>query len=111
MDALEFLIERRRLCKSYTACNECPLKGARCHLDSSMSDEEYERAITTVEKWSKEHPCKTLQSVFQKQWPSAALDKYGISVLCPKTLNRNFLCNDKVCSDCRREFWMQEVEQ
>ena len=20
------------------------------------------------------------------------------------------MCNDKVCADCRREFWMQEVE-
>lgn len=42
-----------------------------------------------IEQWSREHPRKTRQDVFLKQWPNAAV--YG-------------------GGDCRREFWMQEVE-
>lgn len=71
-------------------------------------------------KFITEHPRKTRQSVFLKQWPDATLDRHGISSLCPKLLNYNFSCIDendtetpkryKDCRVCRREFWMQEVE-
>lgn len=77
-------------------------------------------AVRFVERWSKEHPRKTRQSVFLEQWPTAALDRHGVSVLCPKQLNCEFSCIDendtetpkrcKDCTACRREFWMQEVE-
>lgn len=71
MDALEFLKERNRMCKSYETCVGCSLEGDRCTISRSTSDEEYERIITTVEQWSKEYPRKTRQSVFLEQWPNA----------------------------------------
>ena len=117
MDALEFLKERKRMCTSYCTCTGCPLEEAKCTLGSSASVEEYETIIATIEQWSKEHPRKTRQSVFLEQYPEAALDGYGVMTICPAKLFKahrsgNSRCNNqgKLCIDCRREFWMQEVE-
>lgn len=115
MDALEFLKERSRMCKSYSACGGCPLEKAKCSL-SSTSDEEYEKIIATVEQWSKEHPRKTRQSVFLEQYPEAAVDSNVVLNICPMTISaahrtRNGECKtpDVKCVECCREFWMQEV--
>ena len=37
MDALEFLMERRRMCDSYRHCEGCPFGGAK--MDGGDSDE------------------------------------------------------------------------
>ena len=117
MDALEFLKERRRMCKSSTSCNECPLKGIRCLPDSSMSDEDYERAITTVEKWSVKCPRKTRQDLVLEQWPNAEFDSQGVIAIDPCVVDKSIYSTENcsydiaiTCDDCRREFWMQEVE-
>lgn len=117
MDALEFLKERRRMCQSYTTCNECPLKGIRCLPDSNMSDEDYERVTATVEKWSAKHPRKTRQSVFLEQYPEAKMGADGVLKVCPslvsashRTSQGNCACIKLQCLDCRSEFWGQEVE-
>lgn len=117
MDALEFLKERKRICKSYEACGGCPLKIGNCGLSASMSDEEYERIITAVEQWSKEHPRKTRQSVFLKQWPTAKIDESGCLNVCPYLVSATHRNEDGGCAimqlkcfDCRHEFWMKEVE-
>lgn len=111
MDALEFLKERKRMCKSYKGCKGCPLERGNCGLSTSTSDEEYERIIAAVEQWSKEHPRKTRQSVFLEQYPAAIRDKADILSVCPQYLDSNIKCGGDVgCCDCRREFWMQEVE-
>ena len=117
MDALEFLKERKRMCNSYKGCNGCPLEIGTCGLGTSTSDEDYERIIATVEQWSKEHPRKTRQSVFLKQWPEAAIDSYGVLNLCPTPISKSHRniygkCAHAgvKCDECRREFWMQEVE-
>lgn len=36
MEALEFLKERSRMCKSYTGCGGCPLERGNCGLSTSM---------------------------------------------------------------------------
>lgn len=112
MDAVEFLRERKRMCKSYPRCDGCPLREPNCNL---TTDEDYTRAIITVEQWSKKHPRKTRQSVFLEQYPEAEIDKCGHLMLCPKRISTDCRikygnCSNRVCSDCRRDFWMQEVE-
>lgn len=113
MDALKFLKERKRMCNSYKLCTGCPLKEEHCIISSSTSDEDYERMIKVVAQWSKEHPCKTRQSVFLEQWPDAEIDSQGApkiySCYLDKTLRKRG-CNSD-CEKCRHEFWMQEVEQ
>lgn len=114
MDALEFLKERKRMCKSYKGCKGCPLERGNCGLSTSTSDEEYERIIAAVEQWSDAHPLKTRQSVFLEQWPETEIDYQGVLVIEPcgldKTETEKRDCYNSSCDDCRREFWMQEVE-
>lgn len=66
---------------------------------------------------SKEHSRKTRQDVFLEQCPEAGLDTHGLMQLCPMAISAAHrdgrgLCADpyRECGDCRREFWMQEVE-
>lgn len=117
MDALEFVRERNRICKSYKGCKGCPLERGNCGLSTSTSDEEYERIIATVEQWSKEHPRKTRQSVFLEQWPEARIGDDGVLQINPclisashRNARGNCVNMRRECPDCRREFWMQEVE-
>lgn len=116
MDALELLKERRRLCKSYKKCKGCPFAKNPCTISNFASDEEYKKIIAVVEQWSKEHPRKTRQNVFLEQWPNAARARDGIMNVCPRLLDVDISCADaktglcRVCDDCRKEFWSQEVK-
>lgn len=118
MDALEFLKERKRMCSSRKNCYGCPLEGTHCALRYVTPDEDYKRIIATVEQWSKEHPRKTLQSVFLKQWPDAIISYDGLPDVAPCQLCVGLIrgkstkdCEKRgLCAKCRREFWMQEVE-
>ena len=118
MDALEFLRERKRMCESFgTSCDGCPLHGHPCTSISSMNDGDCERLLVEVEQWSKEHPRKTRQSAFLEQWPNAWTYADGVLSICPNRVadwHRSTLgtciSGSKICEDCRREFWGQEVE-
>jgi hypothetical protein len=117
MDALEFLRERKRMCNLCKHCEGCPLKKANCALDPTDSDEDCKRIISIVEQWSKEHPRKTRQSVFLEQYPEAQIDDNDVLSVCPAVIHPSYrkdgggcLNIHKRCADCRREFWMQEVE-
>lgn len=74
--------------------------------------------VDLVEEWSKEHPRKTRQSVFLKQYPEAGIDANGVVWLCPMFISAAHRdsdgecnCPEKMCSDCRREFWFEEVNE
>ena len=89
-----------------------------CNIDSSDGDyESFVEAAKTlakaVETWAAEYPRKTRQDVFLEQWPDAELDDDGVLYISPCSLSKKYEnCDDptKNCRDCRREFWMQEVE-
>lgn len=105
MDAVKFLQERSRMYKSGAATPSIGLE----------DDYDPERAVKVVEKWSAAHPVKTRQSVFLEQWPNARPADDGVLTFCPKRFDFHISClaechSLKKCSDCRREFWMQEVE-
>lgn len=115
MDALEFVRETNRMCKSFsTSCGTCPAKKHGNCIISPLWDEEI---VPIVEKWSKEHPRKTRQDAFLEQWPEAAIAGDGILTLCPSTISSTYRnqygdCGmmGTSCADCCREFWMQELE-
>lgn len=119
MDAVKFLQERARMCNSFsTDCEGCRVDEAKPVMSECYRwmFENPERAVKIVEEWSAAHPRKTRQSVFLEQYPEAEIDdKRGDLMLCPKRVstdcrNRYGNCTNRLCSDCRREFWMQEVE-
>lgn len=121
MDAVKFIEERNRMCKSFGGrCKECPgfdvFEEAPCIFDRESTFDATAQ-IAIVEEWSAAHPRKTRQSEFLKQCPEAAIDDYGVLRICPcliSTSHRNdrggCAHTDSNCIDCRREFWMQEVE-
>ena len=121
MEALEFLKEHKRMCneysRSYNGCCDCPLV-SHCSISSTASDEDNKKTVDVVEQWSKDHPRKTRQSVFLEQYPEAEIDENGVVCLCPMFISAvhrdsNGECNypERQCRDCRREFWMKEVDE
>lgn len=73
-----------------------------------------EQVVFMVEDWAKNHPVKTRQSEFLKQWPNVKIDNQGILLIDPCDLDNTMRRKDKDCykgcHECRCEFWMQEVE-
>lgn len=120
MDTNKFMTEYQRMCTSYEGCRDCPLRtdnGQCTEIPSHFTKEFIDKVTKTVEDWSTAHPRKTRQSVFLEQWPTAKIDERGCLNICPYLVSvpyRNeygYCANDGVvCCDCRREFWMQEVE-
>ncbi len=118
MDALELLKERRRMCIYYGHCEGCPLERVSCAFEQTDSDEEHETVIAAVEKWSKEHPCKTRQSVFLEQYPDAIISDDELPEVAPCQLCAGLIHGESVedcenrglCDECRRKFWLQRLE-
>jgi hypothetical protein len=118
MDAVKFLQERARMCNSFSP--DC--EGCRVDEEKPVISECYrwmfenpERSVKIVEEWSAAYPRKTRQSVFLEQYPEAEIDTCGSLMLCPKRISadcrdRYGNCSNRICSGCRREFWMKEVE-
>lgn len=122
MDAVKFIEERNRMCKSFDKyCYGCPAWDGSCKLEpGSYLKCEADKAVKIVEEWSAAHQRKTRQSVFLEQYPDARIDKTtGVLTICPAELTKE--CRDDrgacgaysiepcVCGPCRREFWTKVV--
>lgn len=101
MDAVKFIEERNRMCGTM----------------SEVWGVDAAQIVKNTEEWSAAHPRKTRQSVFLKQWPEAELDTNGAVAICPTILSRDYRSANRrckhigtACSDCRKEYWLQEVE-
>lgn len=108
MDAVKFVEERRRMCN---VTGKSP-KYSLYNMSTCAED-----VVKEVEEWSAAHPCKTRQSAFLEHYPGAVLDEYGVLRLCPSDISAAHRESDggcgypeQRCADCRRKFWMQEVE-
>ena len=73
--------------------------------------------VSQVEQWAAEHPVKTRQSEFLKQWPEAKLKQDGVITICPLDVSPAYREKDGSCAirsgscaDCKRQFWLAEVE-
>lgn len=104
MDAIEFVRQLRRMDKSVIR-------------KYSVFDDSPEDVVAEVEEWAKMNPIKTRKSVFLEQWPEANVDSLGVLEVCPSSISTSYRnayggCANigAKCWDCRREFWMQEVE-
>lgn len=115
MDAVEFIKTKKRLCHS-VSCRDCPIfeRKDKANLTCIQWFEAHpEETVSIVEQWANEHPRKTRQSEFLKQWPNAKMPS-GQLIGCPQYVEEGYHpplgCSATRCTDCRREFWMQEVE-
>lgn len=140
MDAIEFLKENNRMCKTFDSCSGRD-GGAICELyaksnEKGLSCADYandypEEAVEIVERWTKEHPAKTRQDIYlEEQIPSSLkkfvtitpkVDSNGALDLCPADVfcepdcklgsNEGYKKSTKeICDECRKAFWLREVK-
>lgn len=114
MDAIRFIKERDRMCKSYKDCEGCPLERVECVISGTMQDDDCKRIVDAVKLWSKEHSRKTRSDEFLKHYPNATIGYYGVIDICPKAVDKNYTptngCENTSCDECSDEYWKQEVE-
>lgn len=114
MDAVEFIKEHGRMCRTYYGCDGCLARNndGSCKFSTIVGDGADEQ-IALLEEWAAAHPRKTRQSVFLEQWPEAEISfTDGFLTLDPCKFYKKMRkeCVGKLCSDCRHEFWAKEVE-
>ena len=113
MDAVEYVKQRARMCDYYVNCDDCPAG----NYGGCASLNEIPKMVPIVEKWAKEHPVKTRQSEFLKQWPDAEISDDGLPSIAPCQLDVRWLecdsqedCENRgVCGKCRCDFWLKEI--
>ena len=105
MDAVEFLDKVDRLSK-------------RGFTEEKMRYNDYRTAgdnvgaVKFVEHWCTEHPAKTRQSEFLKHYPNAKIFS-GCLNACPMDVfgDTEANCNHQPCYECKKAFWLAEVEE
>lgn len=111
MDAVVYVKTLLRMCKSHPVCGGCPLKSKEGCIAIMFGD--MEKAVPIVEQFAKDHPVKTRQSEFLKQFPDAKTNTEGVLVISPCYIDKKMLndCKEKdvYCDKCRREYWLTEV--
>lgn len=113
MDAVECMKAVTRMLKSGTI--DCAIQ----KYISAQKKNDYEGMVEAAEEWVAEHPAKTRQSEFLKQWPETKLMQDGIIKICPSAVSAAYrekdgscaILRSGSCTECRREFWLAEVEE
>lgn len=108
MDAVECMKAVTRMLESGTI--DCAIQ----KYISAQKKNDYEGMVEAAAQWAAEHPIKTRQSEFLKQWPEAEVDDtYGCLTLDPCKFYPKMRkeCVGKLCSECREAFWLAEVEE
>lgn len=113
MDAVEYLKTLCRMC--HCECLKCEFGKARSGFETCpvWQRTHPEEAVEIAEKWAKEHPAKTRQSEFLKHYPGARILAHGCLNACPMDVfsDADINCNAQVCFECKKAFWLAEVEE
>lgn len=118
------IFDYARLCKFYDDCAICPLE---CDNNSKGINCDYivrahpDKANEIIINWRKEHPIKTRQSEFLKMFPNAMKDGDVINIdpcVVDETLHLASTCwecakknNVEDCEECRKNYWLAEVDE
>jgi hypothetical protein len=112
MDAKKFIIERERMCGYQDdGCKKCPAFSIdHCSVYSGSIDDTI-KMVDIVEKWASEHPFKTRQSEFLKQFTKANVDENSVLRICPNYIDSTVKCYaNGDCDVCREKYWNEVVE-
>lgn len=106
MDAIEFVKYLRRMDENGV------LKNCFIYPCAGRETDSQEDVVSEVEQWAKDHPVKTRQSEFLKMFPNAFVDDAGVLSALPCRIDKTAkgVCPKKTCRDCRRNYWLQEIE-
>ena len=81
---------------------------------SAYKKNDYEEMVKAAEQWAAEHPIKTRQSEFLKMFPDAPIyPDTGLVRVSPCQVDRALCGNCPTginCIECRKKFWLAEVE-
>lgn len=114
-----------RICKPYDDCKKCPI-GTRNNSVGIPCDylirTHPDKANEIILKWCEEHPVKTRQDRFLKMFPNAKVRNDGVLGIEPCNVDTDkYVDADKFpcpkahgfanCSECRKEYWLAEVEE
>lgn len=112
MDAVKYFKERERMleslgktegkCGGVSSCSTCFLHpNGKCLYNDVES-------VAIVEKWSKEHPQKTMLQDFLEKYPNARLNTDGTPHCCPTNLGyiKDPYCKWEGCLKC----WNRPLE-
>ena len=104
MDAVEFLDKVDRLSKRGSTEEKMRYNDYRTAGDNVG-------AVKFVEHWCTEHPAKTRQSEFLKHYPNAKII-LGCLDACPMDVfgDTEANCNRQPCYECKKAFWLAELE-
>lgn len=113
MDAVKFIEERKRLCGTHDICKDCPANGNPGCMFNLNGGADADEQVNFLEEWVAAHPRKTRQSEFLKLFPGADVGETdGCLTLCPCNIYEKMRkeCGAPKCSECRKAFWLTEVE-
>ena len=112
MDAVEFLKALRRMCNCECCNCEFGKKSGVFETCAVWRKTHLEEAVAIAEKWAKEHPIKNRQSEFLKHYPNAKIFS-GCLNACPMDVfsDTDINCNAQSCFECKKAFWLAEVEE
>lgn len=114
MDAVKFIEERKRLCGTHDICKDCPANGNQGCMFNLNGGADADEQVNFLEEWVAAHPRKTRQSVFLKLFPGADVGETdGCLTLDPCNVYKKMRkeCEGRKCSECRKAFWLAEVEE
>ncbi len=105
-----------RMCNGIGNCTKCPLSiySTKTKVFCNVFLREHpDKANEIILKWCKEHPVETRQDRFLKMFPNAETDNDGVLVCCPKWVDKDFRCDmsGRLCTECRKKYWLAEVEE
>ena len=125
---LNFKKEFKRMCESHIQCTHCPFYdkfnedkfsndgSPSCYPEEDLRLREItNKHIEILQKWSDEHPPKTLLEDLLERYPNTPFDDYGTPCFCPKALGyeKQWYCNNGVessrCVDCWNRY-LDEVK-
>ncbi len=98
-----YLTERKRMCISFEDCTECDFQCTYGCKRLEVERTDFEKAIEIVQKWSNEHPQRTLLSEFLEHYPKTELNGMGLPNIAPCELGLVEL-NSKCIENCVHQY-------
>lgn len=112
---IDFFVEAKRLCDSRATCDDtahdeqCPFFKCCKNMLITLGNEEIEKTVEILQKWSNEHPKKTYEQDFLEKFPDAP--KYElVNSRYPRACRISIYdgeCPGTGCAEC----WNEPMEE
>lgn len=115
MEARDFLSAVTRICSDNVNCTDgCPVRFYCMSSADKNTKDDIEKVEKVVEEWLKDHPVKTRQTEFLKEFPNTVVG-YGTINILPCWLDKTLAqdCDGGhpgKCVECKKAYWSKEVE-